>query len=138
MTTEVSAGGVVFFRSGPDVRVLMIRDIYGHWTLPKGHVEEAESPQNAALREISEETGVHGHLLYPLADIRYAYRTPGGAQQPKVVKFFLVSANDTALNPKTDEVMAAKWVPLEQAEEFCGYGNTRVILRLAAERLGRP
>ena len=53
---EVSAGGIVFRRFGTEAHFLLIKDSYRHWGFPKGHLEEDESPTEAARRETSEET----------------------------------------------------------------------------------
>ena len=56
MASEVSAGGIVF-KQDPELQFLMILDGYGRWTFPKGGVEAGETPAQAAVREIEEETG---------------------------------------------------------------------------------
>ena len=56
--TQFSAGGVVIKPSGDGCEVLLIKDSYGHWTWAKGHIEQGETPQEAAAREITEETGL--------------------------------------------------------------------------------
>lgn len=62
------AGGVLFNRKG---QVLLIRDRRGFWVFPKGHLDEGESLEGAAMREVEEETGIRGHVLSELSPTRY-------------------------------------------------------------------
>src|SRR2546425_12679071 len=76
---ETSAGGVVF-RRGPDgqVRFLLIRDSYKNWGFPKGHLESAEPPADAARREVTEETGLQDLVLHgPIKVIDWYFRFRG-------------------------------------------------------------
>ncbi len=62
------AGGVLFNLEG---KVLLIRDRQGYWCFPKGHLDEGESLEQAALREVEEETGIRGTVRAPLSVTRY-------------------------------------------------------------------
>ena len=70
MREEVSAGGVVLFGN----TILLLRKFNGDWVLPKGKVEEGENNQEAALREVSEETGVKADILKYLGEIHYTFK----------------------------------------------------------------
>lgn len=65
---ELGAGGVVFNQKG---EVLLIRDRMGYWCFPKGHTEPGESLEQAALREVAEETGVEARVTTALSPTRY-------------------------------------------------------------------
>ena len=68
MSAVPGAGGVVFDEAG---RVLLIRDRNGFWVFPKGHIDPGETPEEAAVREVLEETGVRARVLAALTTTRY-------------------------------------------------------------------
>ena len=70
MREEISAGGVVLFGNA----VLLLRKFNGDWVLPKGKVEEEETKQDAAVREVSEESGVKADILKYLGEIHYTFK----------------------------------------------------------------
>jgi 8-oxo-dGTP pyrophosphatase MutT (NUDIX family) len=97
MRREFSAGGVLVRRLRAAWVFAAIRPAgrrEGTWALPKGVVDEGERPEEAALREVREETGAHGRALGKLGDVRYAYTQTWGEARGervfKVVSFFLV------------------------------------------------
>ncbi|MBI5061189.1 MAG: NUDIX domain-containing protein [Candidatus Aenigmarchaeota archaeon] len=89
MKTEISAGGVVFRGK----KILLIKDSYGRWSLPKGHIEKGETAEQAALREIKEETGIDGRIIELLGEIKYFFQLKG-EKIFKIAKFFLVEASN--------------------------------------------
>lgn len=132
---EVSAGGVVF-RRGPDgvATFLLIRDSYRHWGLPKGHLEDGESPAQAALRETAEETGLGDLALQgPIRIIDWHFRFRG-RRIHKFCHFFLFESPSAEAVPQVDEgITACRWLPLEQALETLSYDNARGVLKRAGE-----
>ena len=136
---EIS-GGVVAFSEEPDGRkYLLLRHANGgHWSFPKGHLEEGESAREAAIRELEEETGLHPEDF--LADFRervhYSYRRKGERIE-KAVVYFLASVEE-GFDPVTlsDEHLGYGWYSFEEAEEKLTYDNDREILRKAEAGLG--
>ncbi len=136
MKTEISSGGVVFRGR----KILVIKDSYGRWALPKGLIEKGESSEEAALREIKEETGVDGRIVEPLGEIKYFYTLKkdghaegmpsGGERIFKIVKFFLIEAKNDEINISW-EIQEAKWLPVEEAEASIEYRNTKEIMKKA-------
>src|SRR5207302_2770816 len=129
---EVSAGGVVVRRSptGDAWEVCLIR-VGRAWSLPKGSVDKGETPVQAALREISEETGLPLDRLRVTAELppaEYMYRRDGRLIG-KIVHHYLVEApSDAALRPQLSEVDEAEWVPLDQATTRVTYKDLKAAL----------
>jgi 8-oxo-dGTP diphosphatase len=124
----VAAGGVVIDGDGPSGRVLVVhRPAYGDWSLPKGHVDAGEEPQDTALREVLEETGVRTHLVDPLGATEHAV-----ADGLKRVHWFLMrpvgDASDLTRRAPDAEVDAAEWWPVTTAVERLTYANERGLL----------
>lgn len=132
---EVSAGGIVF-RRGPDgtPRFLLIRDSYRHWGFPKGHLEDGETPAEAALRETREETGLEQlELVGPIKLIDWHFRFRGKYIH-KFCHFFLLESAAGDPVPQADEgITAARWEPLDKALDVLSYDNARGVLRRAGE-----
>jgi len=132
---EVSAGGIVFRRQEDGViRYLLIKDSYGNWGFPKGHLEEGESPADAALRETAEETGL-GDLQPrgPIRIIDWHFRFRGRFIH-KFCHFFLFeSPSDEPVPQQTEGITACRWCTLEEALEDLSYDNARGVLRRAGD-----
>lgn len=133
---ELSAGGVVV-RCLDGVRhVLLIRDPYGHWGLPKGHLERDEDPATAALREVREETGLESlELGSSLGTIDWYFRR-GDALVHKYCTFYLMRSRDGDPSPQTTEgITECRWLPLDEAMRQISYENTKSVLREVARVL---
>ena len=130
---EVSAGGVVF-RRGPDdaLHFLLIRDSYGHWGFPKGHLEDGESAPMAAARETTEETGLEELVLHtPLDTIDWYFRLKGRLIH-KICHFYLFESPSGHPTPQLDEgITECAWCSLDDALSQLGYENARSVLRRA-------
>jgi 8-oxo-dGTP pyrophosphatase MutT (NUDIX family) len=111
----------------------------GVWALPKGLIGEGEDPATTALREVEEETGIHGRLDRKLGDVRYVY-TWDGERVFKVVSFFLVrysSGRLGAIRPEFEhEVAEVRWLPLADAPRLLAYGGERDMAARAIDALG--
>jgi 8-oxo-dGTP pyrophosphatase MutT (NUDIX family) len=140
---EFSAGGVVVRRMrGRDwVAVVRPRRDEGTravWALPKGLVDPGETPLEAAVREVAEETGVRATGDRKLGDVRYVY-TWEGERVFKIVSFFLLRAAGGRIGdlpPGMEiEVAEARWAPLADAPALLSYGGERDMARKASEAL---
>jgi 8-oxo-dGTP diphosphatase len=131
-----AAGCVVYRRTRDGAPLfLLIKDPYGRWALPKGHLEGDESDADAAVREVWEETGVRGELGEPLSKISYTYMHQGQLVE-KRVSFFLMQATTTALTPQGSEgISEAGWFPLVRALAMINYDQVRDVLARAAAML---
>ncbi|MBX5484810.1 MAG: NUDIX hydrolase [Myxococcaceae bacterium] len=139
MPRESSAGGVVVREHEGVLEVAVIRPRGKQvWALPKGHVDKGEKPEEAAAREVLEETGLRAHLERQLGEIRYVYQFRG-ARIFKTVVFFLFryeGGEIDVLDPKMRvEVDQAKWVPLENAHRLLAYRGEKEILKKAQRLL---
>ena len=109
--------------------------------LPKGLVDPGEKAEEAALREVREETGISTTAVAKLTDIQYVYvRTWGDGQRVfKIVSFYLLrydSGNIDAIAPEMRiEVKRALWIPLEEAERRLAYRGEKEVVRLAKKYL---
>ncbi|MBI2865718.1 MAG: NUDIX hydrolase [Chloroflexi bacterium] len=131
---EVSAGGVVYSPAWGEPRILFIMDVYGRWALPKGHLEQGETPQQAALREIEEEVGLQGTIERELGKVHYEFSRDAETVD-KTVVYFLIRATGTELRIAANEVLATEWVPVADALAFSDYGDNRAVLTKAVQLL---
>ena len=133
---ETSAGGVIVRRCDGISRVLLIRDPYENWGLPKGHLEPDETPAEAAAREVAEETGLTGlAVLDALPTIDWYFRDHGQLVH-KFCHFFLMESPTGEAQPQVDEgISACVWLAVEEAIRTVTYANAREVLRIASERL---
>jgi 8-oxo-dGTP pyrophosphatase MutT (NUDIX family) len=140
---EFSAGGVLVRTIRGRTMVAAIRP-QGRdkvWALPKGRIDDGESPAETAVREVREETGVEGRLVEKLGDVRYTYTAhwKGGERIFKVVSFFLLRAGRGRIDELEEEmrveVAEARWLPLEDAPRLLSYGGEREMAAKALERL---
>lgn len=132
---ETSAGGVVFRRAN-EALVLLIRDPYDNWGLPKGHIEGGETPEQAAVREVEEETGLVGlEVVTQLPTIDWYFRDKGRLVH-KFCHFFLLEAGVGEAVPQLDEgITACQWLPLAEAVQTVSYANAREVIRVASDFL---
>jgi 8-oxo-dGTP pyrophosphatase MutT (NUDIX family) len=137
-TKEISAGGVVYRRDGDDVEVVLAsrRTRRGQlaWGLAKGGIEDGESMETAALREVLEETGLRAEIEAPLGETRYFYVWED-VRIRKTVHFFLMRHTGGDVDDRDDEMEEVRWFPLERALKRAAYRGERDVLQRAAELL---
>jgi len=140
---EVSAGGVVFrFVRGVDGEArpfyLLIRDSYRNWGFPKGHLEAGEGPENAAVREVGEETGLEALLVEgEIETIDWYFRFRGRLIH-KVCHFFLMRSESASTCPQRAEgITACRWAPFDEAVTLVSYANAREVLQRAHDMVRR-
>lgn len=139
MVKEISAGGVVYRKFDGRLEVQLIEDRFGRMTLAKGKMEQGETVEQTALREILEETGISGHIVAPLTVITYRYEHAKLGTVQKEVHYYLVEAEDDQLHAQIEEISGVAWhepAAAWQLQYKSGYDNNDEVLRLAYEKLG--
>src|SRR5215211_3349493 len=136
---QVSAGGVVYRRRGRKIEVALISvGEAARWQLPKGLVGRGESPAEAALREVREETGLLCEAVAELERVEYWYFSKGGARRVrfhKFVHFYLMRFVSGDVSGHDDEVNEARWVDTEEAEGMLAFKGEKKALSEAREML---
>lgn len=140
---EVSAGGIVVDTSTDLFNVAIIARLNRggrlEWCLPKGHPENQENNEQAAVREIEEETGIRGRVLAALGSIDYWFTVSGHRVHKTVHHFLLISTGGhlTIENDPDHEAVDVAWVPLADLGRKLSFPNERRIADLAREVLPR-
>lgn len=132
---EFSAGGALL-ENGRTLLVL-VKNLKGEkvWTFPKGHIERGETPEEAALREVFEETGCVCKIIKKLFCAEYFF-TRNGSAVAKTVRWYLMKKTGGNGRPLTEEeILDLRWFPLKEAEKKVSYPSDFEILKfLAKER----
>jgi 8-oxo-dGTP diphosphatase len=120
-----AAGGVVM----RDGRVALVhRPRYDDWTLPKGKLDPSESFEQAAVREVLEETGLRGRPVRELPPISYRVGT-----RNKIVRYWLMDVEHDDPFVPNDETDELRWVPLDDAMQLLTYHRDREVLRAVSD-----
>ncbi|HEX5937935.1 MAG TPA: NUDIX hydrolase [Actinomycetota bacterium] len=135
---EISAGGVVYRRSDDGIEIVLAsrRTRRGElaWGLAKGGLEGDESLEDAAVREVREETGLLAEIETSLGETRYFYVWEN-VRIRKTVHFFLMRHIGGDIDDRDDEMEEIRWFPLERALKRAAYRGERDVLGRAAELL---
>lgn len=124
---EFSAGGVV---AGPQGLLLIkVENLQGSivWTFPKGHLEGGETPEQAALREVVEETGWACRVTAPLLDVQYSFKH-NGRRVEKTVHWFRMEPVEKTGESDPDEVIDCRWFPMIEARDLLVYKSDLEIM----------
>ncbi len=136
-TSEYSAGGVVYRRNGADYDIAVVqRARHNDWSLPKGHIEAGESREQAAIREVQEETGLDARIVSSLGEVVYFYRRPGGDLIRKVVYHYLMEITGGEPGGPNWEVSEVRLLPITDALTLLSYENDHMIVEKAKGMLG--
>lgn len=129
---HVQAAGGVILRDG--TVCVIHRPDYEDWSLPKGKLDGGESHEEAALREVHEETGLRCTLGPELSSQQYTDRKG----RPKTVRWWTMAVvEDEGLTP-SDEVDERRWVPVAEADRLLDYEHDRALVREALAATARP
>lgn len=129
MINEKSCGAIVYRKHHGNTEILLIKHVNsGHWSFPKGHVEENETEVETALREIKEETGIDV-IIDPTFRETVSYSPKKDTQ--KVVVYFIAKAKNFEYIPQEEEISDIKWVEIGHALTILTYENDRSIVNKA-------
>lgn len=131
---EVSAGGLVVDKSGSQGLLIGRIDKRGQmlWSLPKGHIETGESPEQAALREVLEETGIASSISRSLGVIDFWFMAEG-KRIHKTVHHFLFAEVSGTLEPQVSEVDEVRWFPLEDITKTLAYPDEKKLIQRSGD-----
>jgi len=135
---EVSAGGLVVDTTGTMGLLIGrydLKDASGKrvlWSLPKGHIEEGETPEEAAIREVAEETGINSAITKSLGVIDFWFMA-GGKRIHKTVHHFMFTETGGTLLAQESEVDEVSWFPLSEIVERLAYPDEKKLIARTAE-----
>lgn len=136
MPIERKGGAVVFAREGEDVYVALVHDVFGHWTLPKGGIEDAESAEEGTIREIRQELGLTVEVREKLGENEYVASNPEKGKLRKHVTYFLVETPFTELHlEEKGGLDDARWFKLADIIDLNFYHDILPIITKAINML---
>ena len=137
ISREATAGGVIYrFSKAGGLEILLVADHFDRWTIPKGHIEEGETAQEAAIREIGEEAGVY--QLDPicwLGKIHFRYRRENILVLMSTQIYLFKALGDTDQIKKEDWMNGIKWFSYDEAVNAIAYRDIAKLIRLGRRRL---
>lgn len=135
---EPTAGGLIFRRVGEDkhIEFLLIQDSKGRWTIPKGHIEAGETPEETAAREIIEETGiVDMRILEFLGKIHFRYRRDTSLVLMTTEIFLAEATGNSDRIEKEDWMKDIKWLKTNDAIDKIEYEDITKLLLIALKKI---
>jgi len=129
MINEKSCGAIVYRHHRNRILILLIKHIKGgHWAFPKGHIEDNETEEETALREVKEETGIDV-IIEPNFKESICYNPKKDIK--KEVVYFLANAKHNNVKMQQEEISDVKWVEIDKCFELLTYDNDISLLNKA-------
>lgn len=132
MKKEYSYGAVVYRKKGNEVLILIEHMALGHISIPKGHIEEGETPYECTIREIKEETNLNVDV-----DMSFSHTITYSPKEgvSKDVTFFLATPKDDNLIPQLEEVTSLEWIESSKAIQMMTFPTDKETISLALEAI---
>ena len=130
-----SAGIITYIIDNDEILYLLLQHSTGHWDFPKGKIEPQETKQEAAIRELHEETGLVSHLDETFEEtINYVFLDYNKKITQKTVYFFIGKATNSTVI-LSDEHIDYEWLPYKQGLKKLTYENARIVLKKANKHI---
>lgn len=133
---EISAGGLVI--RGDEILMVKVRNLHGEtvWTFPKGHLEKGETSEQAAVREVQEETGWRCRVIQNFNEVKYRFQH-GGVLIHKTVAWFVMAPEEKTGEADPDEILETLWVSREEARRRAVYPSDKENLNKLGNSPGK-
>ena len=137
MPIEKLGGAVVYTRDGDEISLAMVHDVFGHWTLSKGHIEEGEEVQDGTSREIKEEMGIDIAIEQEIGSNEYVASDPEKGKTRRQVTYYLASTEGKPklTLEKKGGLDDTRWFPLALVPELNLYDDMVPIITKAIKIL---
>ena len=124
---EYSSGGIVM--EGSNLLMVKVKNLEDQivWTFPKGHIEKGEKAEQAALREVEEETGYRCEIVRPFERVQYWFKHNDQLIK-KTVTWYLMKPVQKTGTFDTEEILETKWISFEEAQKLARYKSDKKLL----------
>jgi len=134
MLLENLGGAIIYAKNGPDIYIALVHDVFGHWTLSKGHVEQGEEVEAGTVREVKTELGLDITIQEKLGENEYIASDPEKGKKRKHVHYFLAESPYVDIVPeKKGGLDDARWFKLADILELNFYNDILPIVTKAVE-----
>lgn len=136
---QISAGGAAFRQTNNQLEIAIVSvNPSRRWQLPKGIVDEGETSEQAALREVREEAGIETEIIAPVETIEYWYVGDKNGKRVrfhKFVHFFLLKYKSGETDNHDYEIAEARWVTPEEALEMLAFKSEKAVVEKAVKMI---
>lgn len=130
MKKDFAFGVIVFYEENGKIYFLVLQQVQGHWSFPKGHAEEGESKLETAIRELKEETGIDKVELISnevMITDDYTIKKEGKEDIHKTVEFFIGDTSEKNILMQEDEIFDHKWITIDDSEILTYESSKRIL-----------